>query len=83
MTAIVAKVGSSPTNEDTVMTHGARIASEAEKNMTLRQALQRHRKAVLWSLLATTSIIMEGFDLALITGFYAYPAFQVGLISHV
>ncbi|KAI0481132.1 putative general alpha-glucoside permease [Xylariaceae sp. FL0804] len=57
------------------MSAGARAAARAEKEMTLRQALASNRKAVLWSLLFTTSIVMEGFDLALLSGFYAFPQF--------
>ncbi|CAJ2507060.1 Uu.00g082460.m01.CDS01 [Anthostomella pinea] len=57
------------------MTAGASAAAQAEKEMTLREALVSCRKAVLWSVLFTSSVIMEGFDLALLSGFYAYPQF--------
>ncbi|KAH9906180.1 putative general alpha-glucoside permease [Xylariomycetidae sp. FL2044] len=57
------------------MTGGARTAAEAEKAMTLREALVSCRKGVLWSLLFTSAVIMEGFDLALLSGFYAFPEF--------
>jgi hypothetical protein len=59
------------------MSDGTRMAAKAEKDLTILQALKRYRWAVIWSLIATTSIVMEGFDLGLMTGFYAFPPFKV------
>ncbi|TVY40616.1 Maltose permease [Lachnellula occidentalis] len=53
----------------------AKQAAEDEHNMTIRQALRTHPKAVMWSLLVSTSIIMEGYDLVLINSFYAQESF--------
>ncbi|KAI0597635.1 sugar transporter-domain-containing protein [Biscogniauxia sp. FL1348] len=61
------------------MTEGARAAAKAEKEMTLRQALKSCRKGIFWSLIFTSAIIMEGFDLALLSGFYAFPQFLTAL----
>ncbi|KAI1335183.1 putative general alpha-glucoside permease [Xylariaceae sp. FL0016] len=57
------------------MAEGARLAAQAEKDMTLAEALVSCRKGVFWSLIFTSAIIMEGFDLALLSGFYAFPQF--------
>lgn len=62
------------------MTEGARSAADAEREMTIRFALRTCRKGLFWSLAFTTAIIMEGFDLALLSGFYAFSAFRVGRI---
>lgn len=35
-----------------------------------------HIQAVFWSLLASTSIVMEGYQIVLLSSFYALPAFQ-------
>ncbi|KAK7969160.1 MFS transporter- SP family- general alpha glucoside:H+ symporter [Apiospora saccharicola] len=51
-------------------------AAEGEKNMTLREALRVGKKGILWAIVCASSTIMEGFDLALLGGFYAFPAFQ-------
>lgn len=59
------------------MTRGACRAAEAEKAMTCKQALRSCYKGVFWAILFASSTIMEGFDLALLSGFYAYPAFRV------
>ncbi|KAK4246625.1 sugar transporter-like protein [Corynascus novoguineensis] len=39
------------------------------------QALRENRKAVLWSVLISMSIIMEGYDTILMGNFFAYPEF--------
>lgn len=52
-------------------------AADSEKNMTLRDALRVGKKGILWAIVCASSTIMEGFDLALLGGFYAFPAFQV------
>ncbi|ORY69952.1 general substrate transporter [Pseudomassariella vexata] len=59
------------------ITDGARKAAEEEKDMTFKRGCVTHCKALVWSVLFTSAIIMEGFDLALIAGFYAFPEFQV------
>ncbi|OCF32333.1 MFS transporter, SP family, general alpha glucoside:H+ symporter [Kwoniella heveanensis CBS 569] len=53
----------------------ARAAAEAEKTMTLRQGIARYPKAVGWSILLSTALVMEGFDIVLIANFYALPQF--------
>lgn len=54
----------------------AQQASEDEHNLTLIQALRRHPKAVMWSILVSTSIIMEGYDVVLIGSFMAQEEFS-------
>ncbi|KAK6080392.1 General alpha-glucoside permease 8 [Seiridium cupressi] len=58
------------------MTDGARAAADSERTMTIRHALKTCRKGLFWSLIFTTAIVMEGFDLALLSGFYAFTAFK-------
>ncbi|WRT65342.1 uncharacterized protein IL334_002285 [Kwoniella shivajii] len=53
----------------------AKMAVDAEKTMTLREGLRKYPRAVLWSVLLSTAIIMEGFDVVLINNFYALPQF--------
>ncbi|KAH8548447.1 general substrate transporter [Umbelopsis sp. PMI_123] len=51
-------------------------ATEMEHNMSLLEGLRTYPKAVGWSLVVSTAIIMEGYDTALLGSFYAYPSFQ-------
>lgn len=49
--------------------HGARAAAEKERNMTLLQGLRLYPKAVAWSVLISTCIVMEGYDITLVNNF--------------
>ncbi|KAG2172578.1 hypothetical protein INT44_002593 [Umbelopsis vinacea] len=51
-------------------------ATEMEHTLSLWDGLRAYPKAVGWSLVVSTAIIMEGYDTALLGSFYAYPAFQ-------
>ena len=54
----------------------ARNAAEAEQSMTLWHAIKLYPKAVGWSVLLSTALIMEGYDLALLGSLYASPEFN-------
>ena len=53
----------------------ARAANAHEHSLTVRQALKSYPWAVMWALLISFSIIMEGYDTSLINSLYAYPSF--------
>ncbi|PGG98535.1 hypothetical protein AJ80_09514 [Polytolypa hystricis UAMH7299] len=54
----------------------AKRAAENERSMTLMQALKIYPKAVGWSVLLSSTLIMEGYDLALLGSLYASPEFN-------
>jgi SP family general alpha glucoside:H+ symporter-like MFS transporter len=54
----------------------AKAATEKEHKMTLTEGLQLYPKAVAWSLLISTCIAMEGFDLALVNGLYGFAQWR-------
>ncbi|KAK9250025.1 general substrate transporter [Lipomyces tetrasporus] len=54
----------------------AKDATAFERQMTLRQALKIYPKAVAWSIVLSSAIIMEGYDTLLLGSFYAFPAFN-------
>lgn len=47
-----------------------------EHELTVFQAISRYRKAVAWSVIVSMSLVMEGYDTALVGNFYGLPAFQ-------
>ncbi|KAL2839503.1 general substrate transporter [Aspergillus pseudoustus] len=51
-------------------------ATAAEHEMSLLQAIKTYKKAALWSILMSTSIVMEGYDTVLVSSFIGYPAFR-------
>ena len=54
----------------------AKLASEKEHKMTLLQGVRLYPKAIAWSILISTCIVMEGYDIALVNNFYAFPQFN-------
>ena len=48
---------------------GAKAAAEREKSMTLREGIRLYPKAIAWSVLISTCIVMEGYDISLVTNF--------------
>lgn len=54
----------------------AQNAASEEKTMSLRQALKLYPKAIGWSVLLSSTLIMEGYDLALLGSLYASPQFN-------
>lgn len=54
----------------------AKAGIDDEKDLTLAEALKFHKKAILWAVVLSATIIMEGYDNILILSFYGYPSFQ-------
>lgn len=61
---------------DAALVHDAAAGVTAELNMSLLASLKAYKKACFWSMLLSTCVIMEGFDLVLLNNLYAYPPFQ-------
>lgn len=53
----------------------AQIATSDEHTLTVQDALRKYPKAVFWSVAMSMTIIMEGYDSALMGNFFAYPSF--------
>lgn len=51
-------------------------AADTEHRMTLKEAIRTHPGSIIWSILLSTTIIMEGYDIVLIGNLVAQPAFQ-------
>lgn len=56
--------------------HDAKIATAKEHSMSLWQGLKLYPRAIGWSILLSSAIIMEGYDVVLMGSFYAFPAFN-------
>jgi len=70
-------------NEHPIATHfvapneEAQHAATDEKQMGLLQALKLYPKAVGWSVVLSSALIMEGYDLALLGSLYGSPQFNM------
>lgn len=60
---------------DKIIQH-AKAATDKEHSMTLLQGIKTYPKAVGWSILISTCIVMEGYDISLISNFYAFKPFN-------
>jgi SP family general alpha glucoside:H+ symporter-like MFS transporter len=60
----------------TKVIQNAKAATEKEQSMSLMQGIRLYPKAVLWSVLISTCIAMEGYDISLVNNFYAFPQFN-------
>jgi SP family general alpha glucoside:H+ symporter-like MFS transporter len=56
------------------LNHDAKVGTDAEKHMSIRQAFKLYPKAAGWSVLL--SIVMEGYDTLLLANFFALPQFN-------
>ncbi|KAF2471131.1 maltose permease MAL61 [Lindgomyces ingoldianus] len=56
--------------------HNAKSATDKEHKMTLWQGIKLYPKAVGWSVLISTCIAMEGYDVCLLSNFYGFPQFN-------
>ncbi|KAL3445819.1 general substrate transporter [Aspergillus insuetus] len=54
----------------------AYLATETEHTMTASLAFKRYRKACLWSMAFSLTIIMDGYDTAILGSLQAFPAFK-------
>ncbi|CDO96617.1 unnamed protein product [Kluyveromyces dobzhanskii CBS 2104] len=55
---------------------GAADADATEKSMSLLEGLHKYPKAVGWSVVFSTGLIMEGYDTAFVNNLFALPIFQ-------
>ncbi|KAI9934714.1 hypothetical protein ASPWEDRAFT_175441 [Aspergillus wentii DTO 134E9] len=54
----------------------AKNATDKERKMTLLQGIKTYPKAVAWSVIISTCIAMEAYDISLVNNFYAFPQFN-------
>ena len=61
---------------DEALVADAKHASDVEHSMSLLTAMKTYPKAIGWSVLLSSTLIMEGYDLALLGSLYASPVFK-------
>jgi SP family general alpha glucoside:H+ symporter-like MFS transporter len=54
----------------------ASAATQAEQELTFIRGCRLYPKAIAWSFILSSTLIMEGFDTLLIFNFFAFPAFK-------
>lgn len=66
-----------PAGREVSLAAASQRATDAEKDMTFAKGWRLFRGAVVWVVILCMSLVMEGYDIALIGGFIAMPAFTV------
>ena len=74
--AVTPEEGHEPALEDKTTKSMAANATHAEAKMGLLEGIRLYPKAAFWSILLSTTIVMEGFDNVLTGQFYALPQFK-------
>ena len=64
------------TQHEEALIGDAKHAATSEQSMTLLKAIKTYPKAIGWSVLLSSTLIMEGYDLALLGSLYASPMFN-------
>lgn len=62
--------------DDARLRADANLATEHEHNTKFVDSVKQYPKAVFWSAVISTAIVMDGYDTALIGSLFAFPAFQ-------
>lgn len=44
----------------------AQECDEADRKLSIREALGKYKKAVFWAMFLSTSLVMEGYDLVIV-----------------
>jgi len=44
----------------------AQTSADLDSKLTVMQALKKHKKAVFWAMILSTSLVMEGYDLVIV-----------------
>lgn len=58
-------------NPDTItLIQKAQASDAADRQLTIPQALKKYKKAVFWSCLLSTALIMEGYDVVIVRSLY-------------
>ncbi|KAF7999520.1 hypothetical protein HF325_006196 [Metschnikowia pulcherrima] len=57
------------------ISQNAKENDKQDKHMSLKEGLKTFPKAAMWSVILSTAIIMEGYDVNLLNSFYSFPDF--------
>ncbi|KAF4462803.1 alpha-glucoside transport [Fusarium albosuccineum] len=61
---------------DKVLANDALEATAQEHSFGVIQGFKTYKRAAFWSILISTTVIMEGYDVTLLSSFFGYPRFR-------
>ncbi|KAI5458912.1 general substrate transporter [Mariannaea sp. PMI_226] len=74
---VLAQTAKVATIHNTKLQQAALEATADDHELTVPDALRAYAPAVLWALVSSTCVIMEGYDTNLLSNFFAYPSFLI------
>lgn len=57
----------------------AHASADADSKLSVMEALKKHKKAVFWAMILSTSLVMEGYDLVIVRESPMYPSQSLSL----
>lgn len=54
----------------------ARLATQREHDTTVRDSIKLYKKAIIYSIILSTAVVMEGYDMSLMGSFLGFPPFE-------
>ena len=71
------------TTEANELIRHAQDSDAADRQLSIRQALKKYKKAVFWAMFLSTSLIMEGYDLVIVCDFSRIESSHLGAAGRV
>lgn len=68
-------------NVDGYNEHDAAVADALEHRQTIREAFFMYKKAIFWSMLLSASLIMEGYDVVVVSKWFDHLLMDLMMLS--
>ncbi|WAO84722.1 MFS domain-containing protein [Fusarium falciforme] len=75
--ATLTEVAKVATIHNTKLQKAALEGTADEHELSIRDAIRAYPQAIMWALVSSTCVIMEGYDTNLLSNFFAYPSFLI------
>ncbi|KAH6953617.1 hypothetical protein HG530_013018 [Fusarium avenaceum] len=71
------EVAKTATIHDSKLQQAAMEGAADEHELSIADAIKAYPQAIMWALVSSTCVIMEGYDTNLLSNFFAYPSFLI------
>ncbi|CAJ0551556.1 Ff.00g114860.m01.CDS01 [Fusarium sp. VM40] len=71
------EVAKTATIHDSKLQQAAMEGAADDHELSIADAIKAYPQAIMWALVSSTCVIMEGYDTNLLSNFFAYPSFLI------
>ncbi|KAM0229053.1 hypothetical protein ACHAP5_011781 [Fusarium lateritium] len=71
------EVAKTATIHDSKLQQAAMEGAADQNELSIADAIKAYPQAIMWALVSSTCVIMEGYDTNLLSNFFAYPSFLI------